>query len=720
MHLGAQRTRSGHVSPTSITRTLLLLLSICAAVLSAEEDYRTQGVDILHRLGLTSSRETPFSGTVSPPSSFPLGGPHPGAGIILDPGAHFEAPTGGLFPPEIGEEFSVVVSLSSWRANNAFLFSVRDDRDRLQFGIQLLHHKKVVVYTAEKASVYFTHHLQDGHQHAFAVAVRPRSVTFYTDCGAAQQREQTLTRAHTLGSGGLLTLGRMNSKAAQFQGRICQLDIYPSAQAAGRYCDYLKKQCRLADTFRSPPPPLTSSAPSVDSRTVPISFAAESQTHPTPTMARTTSSLSTEGSTPQYPNMNPSEQAHLGLRTQGSLLEHLTQTPTLPSALDPDSPTSGTLSGLAALGITRRSTTAPEGGSRQPDPQSENNTEEERSPRRPRATDATPGLISPVRQSRLKEGLRNSSRSRDSQLHAQPTDLLLETQLRTNGTTLYRENQVDTSEEHGQYGSYDVDMGGYDYGYEEPEYFYDYDGTLHGPKGEPGPPGPPGPPGLPGPAGKRGPRGPTGPHGNPGLPGPPGPKGSKGDPGLSPGQAPAGEKGERGPPGQPGPDGFTGPLGPKGYPGPPGLAGEQGVPGLPGVAGAAGYPGRQGLAGPEGNPGPKGVRGFIGLPGIAGPPGLEGERGIPGPVGKIGPKGRQGVVGDLGERGLPGPDGDEGTVGGTGIGGFPGLRGDPGPEGQRGISGIVGPQGLTGHVGLPGLKGSAWTKGRTWRDGFPR
>nr|XP_046209375.1 collagen alpha-1(XXIV) chain isoform X2 [Oncorhynchus gorbuscha] len=711
------RNEDSERSIHAVWGTLLLLLSICT--LSAEEDYRAQGVDILHQLGLTGSRETLSSGISSPsPPSSP-----PRAGVLLSLDAHIEAPMGSLFPPELGEEFSVVVSLSSWRANNAFLFSVRDSRNKLQFGIQLLP-GKVVVYTAEKTSVYFSYDVNDGRQHSFAVGVRPRSVSFHADCGAVQQREQTLTRSQTLGSGsgGLLTLGRMNSKAAQFQGLICQLDIYPLAQAAARYCDYLKRQCRLADTFRWPPSSDMEVSSSLAFSPIPLSLESQMVVPPLLTVDSHTQQTSTSAGSAPIPSLersgtmylSPSEQPHLGVRiqTQSSLLEHLNSIHTPVTAVH-NSLSSGTLSGLEALGIARRSTTpsvrsSPTRGSTRHSPQSENDMEE-RSPRRPqRVTIDTPGINSPVKQTHLKDGLRNSSssRPRDSNPQLQPIDHLLDTQFRPNGTTLYRENQVETSEEHGQEEAYDVDMGGYDYGYEDPDYFYgDYDEALPGPKGEPGPPGPPGPPGLPGPAGKRGARGPTGPHGNPGLPGLPGPKGSKGDPGLSPGQAPPGDKGDRGPQGLPGPEGFAGPTGSKGYPGPQGHPGEQGIPGLPGVIGDAGYPGRQGLAGPEGNPGPKGVRGFIGPPGIAGSVGQEGERGIPGPVGKTGPKGKQGVVGDVGERGPPGPDGDEGPAGGTGMGGFPGLRGDQGPEGQRGLTGIVGTMGLTGNAGLPGLKG---------------
>ncbi|KAM7388152.1 hypothetical protein PAMP_024350 [Pampus punctatissimus] len=681
MHLGAQRTRSGHVSAAA-TWNFLLLLSVCSAVLSGEEDYLAQGVDILYRLGLTAQSSTDNSNerTASPSTTYPTvvspsNLPVSGYGVILDSNSLYEAPAGSLFPPDIGEEFSVVVSLSSWRANNAFLFSVKDGRDRLRFGIQLLP-RRVVVYTAEKASIYFNYNWQDGRQHPFAVGVHAHSVSFYSDCGAAQQREQTLGRSQTLGdSGGLFTLGRMNSKAAPFTGQVCQLDIYPSAQAAAHYCNYLKKQCRLADTHRLPLPHsgLDIEANDPPSNPLTMSLVEIAAAHHRPIKTTAAVKMSPGSLVKQHSTRSPSVQPHLGDQSHISTLEPLAHSTT--SSLRPDSPTSATLIGIAALDLTHSTsiTTTKNVLSKRTRLQadtdlSENSTEEESSSG---GLDANPDLVSPVRQSRVKEGLRNNSisSSRDSGFGPQQTHQLLETHLRPNSTTLYRENQVDTSEQHDLDGSYDdVDMGGYDYGYEEPDFFYDYEDGLNGPKGEPGPPGP------------------RGPHGNPGQPGPPGPKGSKGDPGLSPGQAPPGQKGERGPPGLPGSNGFPGLPGPKGYLGPLGPPGEQGIPGPPGEAGAAGYPGRQG---------------FIGPPGVAGPPGLEGEKGM---------------VGDAGERGPPGPDGNEGPVGGIGISGFPGLRGDLGPEGLRGLPGLVGPQGPAGRAGLPGLKGD---KGEVGQRGEP-
>ncbi|XP_016112126.1 collagen alpha-1(XXIV) chain [Sinocyclocheilus grahami] len=632
------------------------------------------GVDLIHQLGLSGRRDIHSSGTpylsslASSLSILP-----PGFGVVLRQDSLIEAPSVDLIPAGVEEEFSIIVSLSSWRANNAFIFSVRDGRDRLQFGLQL-RPGRVVVYTGEKASIYFKYDVQDGQWHSFSVGVRPRSVSFYARCGAVQYGEETLTRPQTLSSEGRLSVGRMDSRMVQFEGALCQLDIYPSAQAAVHYCDYVKKQCRLSDTFRSlsgsseSPFPSVSPSPkfhrsSLDShsqRFIPtLADHSTTATNSIPTALfdqfSTTSSPMFRSNTPRH--MNPSSRPFSKVQSLYFTPETSTSNPTTDKNLD-----------------------------------GENVTENQLLLKKPRATRATPDLITIIKQSHLKEALRNDDRAH------QFNKELLQTNPKVNSTILYREessyNLVDQSEEQVQEGEHDAGYSegyGYDYGFEEDEYFFDYDGFV-GPKGEQGPPGPIGPPGLPGPPGKRGLRGPPGPHGSPGPPGLPGPKGAKGDPGLSPGQAQTGDKGERGRLGPQGPRGEPGLKGPKGYPGPAGLPGEQGLPGLPGISGATGYPGRQGLAGPEGNPGPKGVNGFIGPPGVAGPPGLEGERGIPGPVGIKGPKGRQGVVGDVGERGPPGPDGNEGPVGGTGSSGFPGLRGDPGPEGPRGFLGIVGPQ----------------------------
>lgn len=386
-----------------------------------------------------------------------------------------------------------MVSLSSWRANNAFLFSVRDSRDRLRFGIQLLP-RKVVVYTAEKAPVYFTYNWQDGRQHPFAVGVRARSVSFYADCGMVHQREQTLGRSQTLGdSGGLFTLGRMNSKAVPFNGRVCQLDIYPSAQAAAHYCNYLKTQCRLADTYRLPlpHPGLDIEANDPPSNPSTKSFVGVAATHHTPIKTTAAFKLSPESLVTQYSNLSPSAQPHLKDQSHISTVD-----PTVAStafSIHPGSPTLTTMSGQTVIGfapgatITTTQDVLAKGSNSD---HSEISTEGENSSQSRQTPDDTPSVISQVRQSRVKEGLRNNSvvSSKDSHFVPQWTHQSAETHLRANGTILYRENQVNPSEQHDLDGSYDdLDMGGYDYGYEEPDFLYDYEDGLRGPKGEPGP-----------------------------------------------------------------------------------------------------------------------------------------------------------------------------------------------------------------------------------------
>lgn len=458
-------------------------------------------MDILYRLGLTTQSHTDdtYERTSSQPPTYanvpsPFDGPFSGYGVLLDSNSLYEAPVPNLFPSEFGEEFSVIVSLSSWRANNAFLFSIKDGRDRLRFGIQLLP-RRVVVYTAEKASIYFNYNWQDGRLHPFAVGVRARSVSFYANCGGVQQWEQTLGRSQTLGeSGGVFTLGRMNSKAAPFSGQVCQLDIYPSAQAAAHYCKYLKKQCRLADTYRLHFPHSDSDIVVNDppSSHLTKSLLGVAATQNTPIGSTAAIKLSPDRLVTQHSTLSPPIRPHLGDQENISTLKPLSHSAT--SSLQLYSPTVTTPSSQAALGFAYSTTTtttknvlAKDTTPQEDTEHSENSTEEERNSRKQPSPDATTGVVSLVRQSQLKEELRNNSitSSRDSGSTSQNFP---ETHLRANSTTLYRENQVDTSEQHDLDGSYDdVDMGEYDYGYEEPE-FYDYQDGLHGPKGEPGPP----------------------------------------------------------------------------------------------------------------------------------------------------------------------------------------------------------------------------------------
>lgn len=424
----------------------------------------------------TSSPSAPHT-TV--PSS--LNHPVSGYGVMLDSNTLYETSAKGLIPPEIGDEFSFVVSLSSWRANSAFLFSIKDSRDRLRFGVQLLPHR-VVVHTADNAPVYFTYDWQDGGLRPFAVGVRAHSVSFYAECGAVQLRKQTLERAQTLrDSGGLFTLGRMNSNSVPFSGQVCQLDIYPSAQAAAHYCNYLKTQCRRADTYRLPHPGLNMEAndPPID----PLinSLVGVAATHHSLFKSPAVFQLDPDPLVTHNPALSSPDQPHLQDQSFSSSLTSLYPQSTTSMFL-PDSPNLPTNNPKGVLDPTQSTSTKTttkivwmkqKSPDEEADP-SEKSAEEESSSGSLQSTEGALDLIMSVRQSQA-----NTSSSIVPQKTHQ-----LDTHLRANGTTLYRENQVDSQQE--QDGSYDdVDMGGYDYAYED--FLYEYEDGFRGPKGEPGP-----------------------------------------------------------------------------------------------------------------------------------------------------------------------------------------------------------------------------------------
>lgn len=398
---------------------------------------------------------------------------------MLDSNSLYEASAKSLIPPEVGDEFSFVVSFSSRRANNAFLFSIKDSRGRLRFGVQLLP-RRVVVHTAENTPVYFTYNWQDGGPRPFAVGVRAHSVSFYADCGAVQQREQTLGRAQTLRDpGGLFILGRMNSKSAPFIGRVCQLDIYPSAQAAVHYCNYLKTQCRRADTYRLPHPGLNMEANDQPFDPLINSLVGVAATHHSSLKSPAVFKLDSNPLVTQHPATSSSVQPHL--EDQSSLATSYPPSTTpllLPGSLLPTINPTGVLDPTQST--TMKTTTKVVWTKPNPDEEadpSERSAEEESSSGSLQATEVALDLITSVRQSQADEGNKSSS--------VVPHETLqLDTHIRGNSTTLYRENQVDR--QHKQDSSYDdVDMGGYDYGYED--FLYEYEDGFRGPKGEPGP-----------------------------------------------------------------------------------------------------------------------------------------------------------------------------------------------------------------------------------------
>ncbi|GAA6070698.1 collagen alpha-1(XXIV) chain, partial [Tachysurus ichikawai] len=402
-------------------------------------------VDLLLQLGLSSRRDVAHASSMmtSPPliSSPPSLSIHPsGVGVTLDQDAMIEAPVASVLPAGLEKEFSLIVSLNSKRTTNAFLFSVRDGLDRLQFGLQLLRNR-VVVYTGDKASVYFSYEAQDGQWHSFVVAVRPRSVSFTARCGELHYNEETLTRPRMLAPNGRVAIGRMSSRAAQFEGTLCQLEIYPSAQVAAHYCDYVKKNCRLADTFRSLSPSTLSSVMSSTISPVP------SETH-TQNSANSTLRNSID-------KMNPTTASFWNtLRSSATRTVGPSPSPFRSEHSPEPSP--------------RTTTSTPPSEGR---PYEEINAEDRQLLGRPRATRATPNLISLHRKNQL-------SNNKDSQM-------------KLNGATLYRQqgynNQLERLEEYGEEQTYDSGVYGYDYGFEDGDYFLDYDG-FDGLKGDPGPP----------------------------------------------------------------------------------------------------------------------------------------------------------------------------------------------------------------------------------------
>lgn len=106
-----------------------------------------------------------------------------------------------------------------------------------------------------------------------------------------------LKKEETLDAEGSFLLGKMNHNSVPFEGAICQFDIYPSAKAAHNYCDYIKKHCREADTYRPAFPPLLplfSTDPNITvTRMTPLSLTEISKEAQRPTLASTEESTRT-------------------------------------------------------------------------------------------------------------------------------------------------------------------------------------------------------------------------------------------------------------------------------------------------------------------------------------------------------------------------------------------------------------------------------------------
>uniref|UniRef100_A0A8C3NPB0 Thrombospondin-like N-terminal domain-containing protein n=1 Tax=Geospiza parvula TaxID=87175 RepID=A0A8C3NPB0_GEOPR len=196
-------------------------------------------VDVLQRLGLSGKRP---SGGWSSSRAAPQGVIPFKSGVIFTQRARVEAPLSALLPAGSSSDLLLVLSLCSHRINNAFLFAVRSKKKKLQLGVQFVP-GKIIVYVGHKRSVYFDYNVHDGRWHNMAINIRGQTVTLFTSCGKRRvHADLHFKKDEALDPQGSFLFGKISQHSVQFEGAICQFDIYPSAKAAHHYCKYLKKQ----------------------------------------------------------------------------------------------------------------------------------------------------------------------------------------------------------------------------------------------------------------------------------------------------------------------------------------------------------------------------------------------------------------------------------------------------------------------------------------------
>jgi collagen type V/XI/XXIV/XXVII alpha len=208
-------------------------------------------VDVLQQLGLTGTRSGGGSSS-SGARAAPQGVIPFKSGVILTQRARVQAPLSSILPTASypTTNLSLILSLSSHRINSAFLFTVLSKRKRLQLGVQFIP-GKVLVYVGQKDFVHFDYDVHNGLWHSLALDIRGQRVSLYTSCGKTSVHADLHSKKEeALDPEGSFLLGKMAQNSVQFEGAICQFDIYPSAKAAHNYCKYIKKHCREADTYR--------------------------------------------------------------------------------------------------------------------------------------------------------------------------------------------------------------------------------------------------------------------------------------------------------------------------------------------------------------------------------------------------------------------------------------------------------------------------------------
>ncbi|KAL8178365.1 UNVERIFIED_CONTAM: hypothetical protein K2H54_043659 [Gekko kuhli] len=269
----------------------------------------------------------------------------------------------------------------------------------------------------------------------------------------------------------------MNSHSVSFEGVICQLDIVPSAQASVNYCKYVKQQCRQADTYRSQPTtPETSlggllNNPSeqlneetlLDYRTLKTSKAA--------------SNLYVKGSAPVHV---PPESVEIRPVPTSLCLRNVTALEIMPEQIDQQI--------IKVSKIHQEDFSKRKNG---PQTQKElflnvtDNTTENTSRKN------YPPLLFSIKQIKNTNMMRNTSK----EYSREPVEIhqILNTTLYRASDSLPLDNQLgpwgeDTfqvDETYNVEGSYELDIDGYDYDYEELERMFEME-NLRGPKGDHG------------------------------------------------------------------------------------------------------------------------------------------------------------------------------------------------------------------------------------------
>lgn len=206
-------------------------------------------VDVLQQLGL-SGRSAGSSANVGS-RSMPNGVISSKRGVILTSRARVQVPVHAVIPATYAPtNLSLVLSLSVHRINSAFLFSVLSRKKKVQLGVQFAP-GEILVHVGQRSPVKFAYDVHDGQWHNLALDIQGRQVLLYTSCGKnSVHADLHVKKEEAFDANGTFLLGKANHNLVSFEGALCQFDIYPSAKAAQNYCDYIKKHCREADTYR--------------------------------------------------------------------------------------------------------------------------------------------------------------------------------------------------------------------------------------------------------------------------------------------------------------------------------------------------------------------------------------------------------------------------------------------------------------------------------------